>query len=100
MTAIPAHQAYKEIIVYIEEHGGAFRNWYVGIATDARLRMFEDHKVDEKEGAWIVRICISDASARKVEEDLIKLGCDGSGGGGNVTTVEVYAYLKTAYTEP
>ncbi|GIW62200.1 MAG: hypothetical protein KatS3mg090_0026 [Patescibacteria group bacterium] len=45
----------QEIISEIKSHmaqcGGSYSDWYVGIATDPRERLFIDHNVDEKNGA-------------------------------------------------
>lgn len=47
----------QEIIDEIESHitdcGGGIRGWYVGIATNPKDRLFDDHSVDEEKDAWI-----------------------------------------------
>jgi hypothetical protein len=98
--AISAQQAYDEIKSHIDKSGEPYRNWYAGIATDARKRLFEDHNVSEENGWWTYRTCSTDKDARAVEEALFKLGCDGDVGGGDESTTAVYAYLKTSTTNP
>ncbi len=89
----------KEIKEYIDKCGGLYSEWYVGIAEDARERLFGDHNVDEDNGSWIYRQSTSAASARRVEEYFIEeLGTDGGRGGGNENSDYVYAYKKSAHT--
>jgi hypothetical protein len=98
--AIPAQQAYDEIKAYIDKWRKPYPSWYAGIASDARKRLFEEHGVSEKDDYWIYRQCSSDQATRNVEEALLKLGCDGASGGGDESTTSVYAYLKSANTNP
>ncbi len=90
-----------EIKNHITSEGGAYSNWYVGIAKDARQRLFEDHKVKEKGDAWIHRQAESDDVARKIEDYFVNtLKTDGNPGGGDEKTVFVYAYKKQSHTDP
>lgn len=92
--------AYSAIVAHIKEQGGGASSWYAGITSDWKDRVFIDHKVPS-EGHWyIVRQCFSDDDARRVESSLIHYGCDGGGGGGDQSSVYVYAYLKSAVTDP
>ncbi len=98
-TASKSSQVISEIDGYIRQNGGGYPAWYVGIATYPRDRLFDDHNVDEKNGAWIYRDCGSEAAARAVEKIFLAKGCDGGDGGG-VSPRYVYAYKKTSYTKP
>lgn len=90
----------KEIKGYILQEDGDFNNWYVGIATSPRERLFTDHNVNEKVSPWIFREAFGSFIARKVEEYFVDtLGTDGGTGGGDATTKYVYAYLKTSSTK-
>lgn len=101
MAILTAQQAYDEIAKYITNNGGGnYSNWYAGIASDPKARLFTDHKVSETSGKWIYCPCTNDAHARSAEEALLKLGCDGASGGGDSSTTWVYAYLKTNQTSP
>ena len=91
---------YSEIINYIARAGGSYRQWYVGIATDPRSRLFVDHNVDERHDAWVYVDCGSHTQARAVESQLLHLGCSGGDGGGSVTTRFVYAYRMTSGSRP
>jgi hypothetical protein len=97
---LPMDQAEKEIKAYIDKRRKPYSSWYVGIASDARKRLFEEHNVSEKDDYWTYRRCSSVGAARVVEEALLKLGCDGALGGGDESTASVYAYLKSANTNP
>jgi len=74
-------------------------NWYVGIATNPRNRLFDDHCVDQAHGAWIYRDASSEADARDTEAYLLEeYSFRGDVGGGNRPTY-VYAYKITSYTK-
>lgn len=88
----------REIREYIDQAGGEYSSWYVGIAADPEKRLYEDHNVDEN-GLWIWREAENSNIAREIEEYFIEtLGTDGSTGGGDYTTKFVYTYKKTTYT--
>jgi hypothetical protein len=98
-------QSKQEIINDIKNHigqdGGAYRAWYVGIARDARDRLFNGHGVHQRADAWIYRQASSSDAARDVEDYLVNtLGTDGGPGGGDSSTDMVYAYKKSPRTNP
>lgn len=101
MEAQDAQQVYNEIVAHIKKQGGAYSTWYCGIASDWEDRLFNEHQVPRSRDYWhIVRQCHNNSDARAVEAALIKLGCDGGVGGGDESTVYVYAYLKGTMTNP
>lgn len=87
-----------EIDAYIQQHGGIYSQWYVGIASNPRNRLFNDHNVDEKNGTWIYRDAGSDTAARRIENYFLAKGCKGGDGGGDASTKYVYAYRITSTT--
>ena len=90
----------KDIIDHIENNGGKPSNWYIGIAADARTRLFSDHNVREKGDAWIFREAANHETARSTEKHLLeKLGTKGGQGGGDEKTKYVYAYKIQAHTK-
>ncbi|MDA2936473.1 hypothetical protein MYX06_04615 [Patescibacteria group bacterium AH-259-L05] len=89
----------KEIMAHIKSRGGKYSDWYVGIASDARARLFNDHNVNEESDAWIYREAGDSEVAREIEEYFVNtLGTDGGSGGGDHTTKFVYAYKKKSHT--
>jgi hypothetical protein len=89
----------NDIITYSNKEGNPKSTWYVGIASDPKNRLFNDHNVDKEHGWWIYRDTDSDTSARKIESFLLeRYGFDGDNGGGDYTTKSVYAYKKTSST--
>ncbi|WP_304005261.1 MULTISPECIES: hypothetical protein [Desulfovibrio] len=82
---------------YIQKCGGWPSEWYVGIATDARQRLFGDHNVAEHGGYWIYDQASSEAVARATEAALLRDGYRGGTGGGREPRF-VYAYKITNYT--
>lgn len=83
-----------------ENPRGSWSQWYVGIATNAKDRLFSDHNVSEKSGAWAFSEADTSAIAREVEQEFVDMGLDGGGGGGGAATKTVYVYIKTANTDP
>ncbi len=95
----------QEIISLIDAHiqkgGGGYGAWYVGIASDARDRLFSDHRVKEHSDGWIHEPCSSSTVAREIEDYFVnKQGTDGGTGGGDASTDVVYAYKKAPHTDP
>lgn len=84
-------QTVREIDEYIVQRGGNYREWYVGIASNPRDRLFSDHNVNVNTDAWIYRDAGSSYLARQVESYFLSAGCQG-GGGGDLKTRYVYAY--------
>ncbi len=94
------NQIIREIDDHIRKCGGGYSLWYVGIASDPKDRLFNDHNVDEKNDAWIHRDCGSESAARRVEKHFLTKGCDGGAGGGDYSTKYAYAYKKKSHTRP
>lgn len=88
-----------EIKEYMSKNGGAYSDWYVGIAADPKARLFNDHNVNEHSGVRIYRDAGSETEARRIEKHFLDLGCDGGDGGGGFNTRYVYAYKKTSFTK-
>ncbi|HDY67115.1 MAG TPA: hypothetical protein ENH85_04905 [Candidatus Scalindua sp.] len=93
-------QIIKEIDDHIRECGGSYSRWYIGITSDYRERLFNDHNVNKDRNSWIYRDCGSEAAARKVEQFFLRKGCDGGTGGGDISTTYAYAYEKKDHTNP
>jgi hypothetical protein len=91
-----------DIIAVIDTYMKKFRyknsDWYVGIASVPRARLFIDHTVDEKNGIWIYEPATSDSVARAVEQAYLDAGHDGGSGGGDSSTIYFYAYVKLQET--
>ena len=95
----------QQIIVHIDGYMQKFPNtknsqWYVGIASDVRQRLFSDHRVSEQLDGWAYMAADASGTARSVETAYHNAGCDGGPGGGDNTTTVVYTYLKSGRTDP
>jgi len=95
-----AKEVFDEIVARMNKQGGAYPDWYCGIASDWEDRLFNKHQVSRINSWWTALQCYDSEAARNVEKALLELGCDGGAGGGDETTVYVYAYLKSAVTNP
>ena len=85
---------------YISSNGGSYSEWYIGIASSPRERLFNDHNVNEKIDAWIYQQAESENEAREIEKFFLdNLRTDGGSGGG-INPDYVYAYLKNNHTDP
>lgn len=91
-------QIIREINAHMVKVGGAYREWYAGIATDPRDRLFNDHHVNEKNDAWIYLDAGTPSAARQVENHFLSQGCQGGSGGGDDSTKYVYAYKINSHT--
>ncbi len=87
----------REIRAHADKEGSGYGNWYCGIATNPKRRLFNDHNVPEKSW-WIRRNAETEQNARDTEKYLLDLGFDGDDGGGDSSTIHVYAYKKTSTT--
>ena len=91
----------RNIKQYMDKWDWPYSSWYVGITKDAENRLFNDHKVDRDNGAWIYDTASSANVARDIEDYFLnQLGTDGKGGGGDEESKIVYAYKKTKNTKP
>jgi hypothetical protein len=101
MTAISKEQIIAEISAHIEKESSGYSAWYCGITNDPNSRLFTEHNVPEKDAWWIHREAYSADDAREVEAYFVnQCGTDGGPGGGDYTSRHVYAYKKTASTNP
>lgn len=74
-------------------------DWYVGIATYPKERLFKDHNVNEN-GKWIYnRVPMSETDARDTEAYLLKTYPFKGGVGGGDNPRYVYAYKITSKTK-
>ena len=94
------NQVINDFNNYIRQYGGIYSQWYVGVASDPRDRLFSDHNVQERIDAWIYDNCGTDTAARKLEQYFLNLGCKGGPGGGDYNTKYAYAYKITINTNP
>jgi len=95
-----AQQIIADINAHMKQCGGTNASWYVGIASDANARLFNDHSVDKVKDSWIFRQATAHQVARTVEKAYLDAGHDGGPGGGDDDTTYVYAYLKSTRTDP
>lgn len=96
-------QTKAEIIADIEKYvlsrGGVFSSWYVGITANARDRLFKDHSVLEHSDFWIYQSAASSSVAREIEKYFVfTKGTQGGPGGGDESSIFVYAYKTSSHT--
>ena len=91
----------SDIKAHMQKGGGAYAAWYVGISKTPRDRLFNGHRVHEKDDWWIYRQAETAAAAQSVESYFVNTpGTDGGTGGGDKESDYVYAYKKNAHTDP
>ena len=75
-------------------------NWYVGIATHPRNRLFIEHNVSEYSGKWIYNTNpMSEIDARDTEKHLLDNYSFRGGPGGGDHPQYLYAYKITPWTK-
>lgn len=81
---------------HADKDGSGYNNWYCGIAADPDSRLFDEHNVPREKGKawWIKENAGNEQDARDTEEYLLNIGFDGGSGGGDYSTIHVYAYKK------
>lgn len=97
MSGKDAQTIVNEIAAHIQKQGSALSSWYAGITSNIEQRLFGNHQVPKENHWWAHRKAISSDEARLAEKALLDWGCDGGGGS---DAVYVYAYLKSASTNP
>ena len=91
-------QIVHEITAHIEGNGGAFDQWYVGVAKEPKARLFQDHQVSKE--AYIIRWAESRDEADRVEAYFVNVkGTQGGPGGGDSESTAVYAYHTSSRTK-
>lgn len=81
--------------------GNALSNpgdWYVGIASNARKRLFEDHQLDSRidgPDKWKYKDAGTRSNADVFERYYLNRGVDGGTRGGGNTTIWVYICRKS-----
>lgn len=90
----------NDIVCYIRKTQTPLDEWYVGIAKDAKVRLFEDHRVNKNMDYWIYRKCLSNDAACRVKQCLItKYQMDGGLNSAGYALRFVYAYKKERHTK-
>jgi hypothetical protein len=91
----------NSFVNYMKQNGGVSKSWYVGIAADARDRLFNGHGVHQNGDAWIYQSANSAKDARDLEYYFLNTyKTDGGTGGGDWMSKMIYAYYKNAHTKP
>jgi len=78
----------------------AFADWYVGVASDPRERLFKRHGVDEAAQDWAFEKAESAEAARRIARSFHDgAGFDGELGEPDPNALYVYVYLKSRDTK-
>ncbi|OHB54783.1 MAG: hypothetical protein A2Y12_03975 [Planctomycetes bacterium GWF2_42_9] len=88
----------QDIDNFIGQHAGYYSEFYCGIASNPRDRLFNGHGVNEKTDWWKYKDFGTDTVARQVEKHFLAKGCKGDDGGGDSTTRFVYVYKVGNHT--
>ena len=93
------HQTIIDFDSYIKKNGGIYSQWYAGVATDPKKRLFNDHNVNEQSDNWVYSNHLgTDTAARNVEQHFLAKGCKGAPGGGDRNSCYAYAYKINGHT--
>ena len=91
-----------DLLAYIKEFGGAFDDWYVGIAAAPLEAMCTKHGLDRDEDIWIYKQALTFQACRTVQSYFLdKLRTDGEPVTiGSADTDCVYMFRKSSRTTP
>jgi hypothetical protein len=98
MAATPSSAIIRDIDAHMTKSGIPNGRWYVGVTSDIERRLFGFHAVSRQKHWFIYRQAVNSAAARDIENAYHKAGCQGAGGGGDLTARYVYAYVITPTT--
>ena len=91
-----------EMLSYIKEFDARFEAWYVGIASDPKLRMQCDHGVDLDSDIWLYKQAASFPACRAVQQYFVQtLNTQGvlvTNGDSNMDCI--YLYRRSQGTSP
>ncbi len=91
-----------EILAYIKEFGGDFNDWYVGISSDPKNTMFQEHRVHKEDDIWLYKQALTFTACKTVQDyflDILKT--DGKAIiNGDEDTDCVYLFKKSTRTTP
>lgn len=95
-----AQQILEDIQKFVDGCGGPINEWYVGLASDPRQKLFVTHNVSEKFDAWMYRQASSAEVALSVTKTLLDIGCVGDSSSDDDGARTVYIYHTTWITSP
>lgn len=98
MNELVGNQIATAIDLHIRAFGGAYSEWYVGIAADPSDRLINGHNANSAANAALYWDAGNDGTARAVEQHFVDKGCRGGGGGGDWQTKFVYVYKISQLT--
>ncbi|MEJ0093227.1 MAG: hypothetical protein WDN46_07285 [Methylocella sp.] len=89
-----------ELISYVKEFGGDFREWSVGIADDAPKALFELNKVDPVSDVWLWKPAASASGAAMVHAWMTERQHANAVAGDSASGASVFMFKKTPKTPP
>ena len=90
----------SDIKKYMDDHGGLYLFWYIGITENARRKLFVEDGVNEKNDYWIYMAADTNTIAKRVVKHFTKyLQTKRRPGSGDTEDKIVYAY-KRKYKTP
>ncbi|MEP3478592.1 MAG: hypothetical protein ABJZ55_05035 [Fuerstiella sp.] len=87
-----SQHAIHKINEYVQQHGGKYSDWHMGIAADPRGKLFTDYRVDRTTGSWIFTGCGTLDASCNVVKHFAELGCKVVDDAKAIDAVFVFAY--------
>jgi len=90
----------SEITRFTNKYGGKYSDWYIGITSKQKAKLFQIHNINEYLDKWIYEPARNNKQARNIKSYLIILGLDGEehNDDDDDSARFVYAYKKTQHT--
>ena len=90
-----------QIKAFMDQNGGGYGSFYVGITSDPFDRFNAYHRVSLKDDLWAFYPTLTPNVAHEVRKHLIEqLGTDGLSDGLTMNSKYIYVYQKTPETNP
>lgn len=83
-----------EILKFIYQEGGNPKIWCVGVTSDPRRQLFDEHRVHYQNDAWIYRLAASESEALQIQLYFLEFGLVEEEEGWQPGARTVYAYRK------
>ncbi len=101
MSEVTAQEIHNDILNQIEMESSPYSHWYVGITSNPHIKLFQEHNVEVRNSWWVIKRADSVREAKNIKKTLTEIyGTDGGRDTEDEKSIYIYAYKKTATTNP
>jgi hypothetical protein len=96
MESMSRKRIKRDIDALIQNHGGDYSAWCVGVTAKSKRRFFKAYKIDKAMDLYLRRRARSSAKARDVSLHFLNKGCEGTMEAGGDGADRVYVYRRAS----